>query len=130
MLQVGTLPLVERGRSFELGLGVDRRAGSYRVSGNVLVSSRSADSGALEETDASLVAALDRSFARDTRRIRIFGVYNPAQESVFGRVIASFDLRDNVVLETSTGIFSGSGTDALSRLEQRDFLYARLKVFF
>jgi hypothetical protein len=73
---------------------------------------------------------VDRSFARETRQLRTFAVYNPTDESGFGRLIASFNLRDDVTLEASGGWFVGSGVDSLSRLATRDFLYTRLKVSF
>lgn len=130
-LQVIGQPLTVDGRSFEAGLGADRRAGDYRVSVNAVVSGREAISGAaIDETDTLLVLSLDRSFARETRHLRTFAVYNPGEDSAFARVVASFNLRDSVTLEASGGWFGGTGADVLGRLATRDFLYARLKVFF
>jgi hypothetical protein len=80
--------------------------------------------------DVTLITAIERSFARESRVVRVFAVYNPAEESAFARVIANFSVRDNVAVETSGGWFTGSGIDALSSLATRDFVYARLKVFF
>ena len=110
--------------SLETGVGVDRRAGSYRVTGTAMFS-RSPD-----RRDFTLVSSIDRSFARETRSIRAFGVYNPREDSAFARVIASASLRDNVSLEGSAGWFAGEGAGVLARFADRDFLYARLKVFF
>jgi hypothetical protein len=45
-------------------------------------------------------------------------------------VIGAFSLRDNVWLEGSGGLFTGTSLDVIGRLTRRDFLYARLKVFF
>lgn len=120
----------EAGGGLETGVGVDRKAGSYRVSGNAVLSKRWADQGSIDRTDVTLVAALDRSFARETRSIRAFAVYNPGERSAFARVIASFSLRDRVALEASGGLFSGHALDALSLLASRDFVYLRLKVFY
>ena len=74
--------------------------------------------------------SVDRSFARETRSIRAFAVYNPDEQSTFARVIGSFSLRDNVALEASAGLFAGEGADVLARFADRDFLYLRLKVFY
>jgi hypothetical protein len=112
------------GRSVEGGIGADRRAGDYRVAGNVLWSWRSTDG-----SDLSLVLSADRSFARETRTVRVFAVYDPADGTAFGRVIAAVSLRDNVWLEGSGGLFTGSAPDTLGLLTRRDFLYARLKIF-
>jgi hypothetical protein len=111
--------------AFEGGVGVDRRAGEYRVAGNVLLTHTRAD-----DTDVLLVAAADRTFVQDTRRLRLFGVYDPVDDTLFARAIAAISLRDNVWLEGSAGLFAGDSPDTFGRLARRDFLYASLKVFF
>ena len=115
---------VEMRNTFDGGVGVDRRAGEYRIAANVLVSHEPGD------TDVTLVGAADRSFARDTRRLRMFAVYDPADDTAFVRGIAALSLRDDVWLEGSAGVFTGSSPDTLGRLTRHDFAYARLKVFF
>jgi hypothetical protein len=77
-----------------------------------------------------LVGAIDRSFARQTRSVRAFGVYNPIDDSAFGRVVLAISPADDVSIEFSGGVFAGSGRDVLSLLATRDFFTARLKVFF
>ena len=125
------LDLIE-GRTVEAGIGVDRKAGNYRVSGTLIFTEQP------DRNDITLVTLIDRSFARETRSLRAFAVYNPRAGSAFARVIASLSLRDNVSLEGSGGWFTGGGlpraqsrvVDILARFADRDFLYARLKVFF
>jgi hypothetical protein len=39
-------------------------------------------------------------------------------------------LRDEVTVEVSGGWFLGDGRDTISRFADRDFVYARLKVYF
>ena len=60
----------------------------------------------------------------------MFGVYDPADAKAFTRVICAVSVRDNVWLEGSAGVFTGSSLDVIGRLTHRDFIYARLKVFF
>jgi hypothetical protein len=117
-------------RSFEGGIGADRRAGSYRVALNAVVSRA-------DDTDVTLVGWAERTFARETRSARVLAVYDPADETAFVRGIGAVSLRDSVWLEGSAGWFTGqapstaaSGVDVLSLLSRRDFLYARLKVHF
>jgi hypothetical protein len=129
-LQAAAIPVTIAGKALEGGLGIDRKAGAYRISGNVVVTTRWAESALFDRTDVTLVAAVDRTFARETRTVRIFSVYNPGEASAFARVISTFSVRDDVAFEVSGGLFTGGGTDALSRLATRDFAYARLKVFF
>lgn len=129
------------GRSVEGGIGMDRRAGDYRVSGNVLLSRRRVDRAELpanaipfdteiENTDVTLVGWAERTFTNETRAVRLLAVYNPDASSAFLRGIVAFSLRDNVWLETSAGWLRGTELDLLSRLSTRDFVYARLKVYF
>jgi hypothetical protein len=118
------------GQSIEAGLGVDRRAGSYRLAGNVLIARRTAGEEGLEESDVTLVVAADRSFARETRTLRLFAVYDPTEGTTFTRCIGAVSLRDDVWLEASGGLLTGTSTTTFGRLSRRDFLYARLKVYF
>lgn len=120
----GVLRGVE-GRSAEGGVGIDRRAGNYRVASNVLASWNTLD----READVSIVAAIDRNFARETRTLRVFGVYDPEDRTLFARLIVAISLRDNLWLEGSGGLFNGSASDTLGRLTRRDFIYTRLKLF-
>jgi hypothetical protein len=119
--------------AFEGGVGVDRRAGAYRVSGNLLVSdtgAAEANTGTAHATNVSLVAALDRSFARESRHLRTFAVYNPRDDSAFARAILALNLKDDVTFELSGGVFAGTGRSRLGRFASRDFVYARVKLFF
>lgn len=120
-------------RSVEGGVGVDRRAGDFRVSATVLGVARrlrEGASGVIDRHDLQLVTSVDRSFARETRRLRVFGVYNPGDRSAFVRGIGGVSLRDGWWLEASAGWLTGSGTDTLSRLAERDFVYLRARVYF
>lgn len=117
-------------RSFEGGIGADRRAGNYRVALNALVSHA-------DDTDVTLVGWAERSFTRGTRTARLLAVYDPGDETAFVRGIGAVSVRDNFWLEASAGWFTGeatgtaqSGTDVLELLSRRDFVYARLKVYF
>jgi hypothetical protein len=118
-------------RSFEGGIGADRRAGSYRVALNAVVTRA-------DDTDLTLVGWAERSFARETRSARLLAVYDPADDTAFVRGIGAVSVWDNVWVEASAGWFTGEpssstapgGIDVLSLLARRDFLYARVKVHF
>jgi hypothetical protein len=117
-------------RSFEGGIGADRRAGNYRVALNAVVSRG-------DDTDVTFVGWGERTFARETRSIRLLGVYDPSDQTTFVRGIGSWNVRDNVSVELSAGWLTSddagpprSGTDVLALLSRRDFLYTRLKFHF
>ena len=133
----GPAPGIVKGRSIDAGLGVDRKAGAYRVSATALFhreayadtmqSATGIDRG---RSDISLIVSGDRTFARERHRIRTFGVYNPNESSAFLRAIATTKVRDNVALEASGGWFAGGGRDLIGRFRDSDFLYARLRYYF
>ena len=61
--QSAVAPRAMDGRSVEGGVGADRKAGDFRVSGNVLVRRRFVDDGpatAFDETDVNLIASIDQ----------------------------------------------------------------------
>jgi hypothetical protein len=120
-------------RSVEGGVGVDRRAGDYRVSATVLGVARRLRAGAaglVDRHDLQLVTSIDRSFAGETRRLRVFGVYNPGDRSAFVRGVGGLSVRDGWWVEASAGWLTGRGVDTLSRLSERDFVYLRARVYF
>jgi hypothetical protein len=120
------------GHAFDAGAAVDRKAGSYRVSGQVLVHRETYDAAfqLAGRTDVSLIVSADRAFSRQKYQGRLFGVYNPASGAGFVRSIATASLRDNLALEGSLGWFAGSGVDNIGRFADSDFMYLRLKYFF
>lgn len=118
------------GSSFDAGGGVDRRAGEYRVSGQVLFHRETYDAARDSRTDVSLIVSADRTFSRQKYEGRLFGVYNPASGAAFVRGIARANLRDNLALEGSIGGFTGDGADNIGRFADSDFAYVRLKYFF
>ncbi len=132
-LQAGDRFAALAARSVEGGVGVDRRAGDYRVSATVLGVARRlrpGEAGIVDRHDLQLVTSVDRSFARETRRLRVFGVYNPGDRSAFVRGVGGVSLRDGWWLEASAGWLTGRGADTLSRLAERDFVYLRARVYF
>ena len=84
----------------------------------------------VDRHDLQVVTSVDRSNARDTRRLRLFGVYNPGDRSAFVRGVGGVSVRDGWWLEASAGWLTGNGTDTLSRLAGRDFVYLRARVYF
>jgi len=130
--QAPAAPAALTGHAFDAGAAVDRKAGDYRISGQVLVHAEAYDPvfDVPGRTDVSLIVSADRTFSRQKYQGRLFGVYNPNNASGFVRGIAGATLRDNVALEGSLGWFAGSGLDTISRFADSDFVYVRLKYFF
>jgi hypothetical protein len=118
--------------SWDAGIGIDRKTGDYRLSGSLLVHGEPSD------TSLSFLLAADRTFDRERYRTRTFGVVNTTHGSSFLRNVTTTTLRDNVALEGSIGWFFGDRSfdvaegrsDTIGRFADRDFLYARLKVYF
>ncbi len=126
-------PRVVAGQSIDAGLGVDRKAGAYRVSGTVLLHRESYDApidGDRDRADVSLIVSADRAFARERYQVRAFTVYNATESSAFVRGIATAKLRDNWAIEGSLGWFAGDGRNLIGRFSDRDFGYLRVKYYF
>ena len=127
-------PRVVAGSSLDAGLGIDRKAGDYRLSATLLFHRESFDPAGVthddRRRDLSIIAAADRSFARERYILRTFGVITPSESSAFLRTIATISLRDNVAVEGSGGWFAGDGNDFTGRFAECDFVYLRLKYYF
>jgi hypothetical protein len=126
------------GRSLDAGIGFDRKAGDYTMMGTLLVRRQGSDDDTVHETNVSIVAGATRTFARETRTVRLFGVYDASDRSGFIRAIATVSLRDNLALEGSLGWFVVDAAETrrlssrslVSRFADRDFLYVRLKFYY
>jgi hypothetical protein len=116
------------GHSVQAGLGADWRTGENRFNGSLLLQHR--DAQGFTDTDVSVVAGGERSFAQETRVLRVFGAWNVSDGASFLRTIARWNLRESLWLEGSIGWFFGEGDDLLSRFETRDFVYVKLKRYF
>lgn len=122
------------GRSLQLGAGIDWTSGPWRTFGNVIVR-RAWAVGATAATvpaegGVQLVGGTERTFSRDTRRLRAFAVVDPSEGTAFLRLVGAWNLRDNLWLEGSSGVFTGDGTDLLGQFTARDFVSARIKYYF
>jgi len=119
------------GRAIDAGVGFDRRAGSYRVFGSVLLQSQwSAADAAVEKTNVSVVGSIERQLARDKYLVRAFSIVNASDGSGFIRALGIWHPRDNFALEFSAAAFFGTGDDTLSRFKERDFVLSRVVVLF
>ena len=120
-----------KGRAIDAGVGVDRAAGDYHLFGSLVWHREwftSPSSGSKEHLN--VIASVDRRFSRERYLARVFGVLNPGDRSGFVRGLASWSVRDNVLLEASGGAFLGEGTDTISRFSERDFVFLRVRYHF
>jgi hypothetical protein len=129
----GLGPTVD-GRSLQVGAGLDWTTGPWRTFGNVIVRRSWAvgDRAALVPADGGvqLVGGVERTFARDTRRVRAFAVVDPPEGTAFVRGLGAWNVRDNLWLEGSAAWFAGQGSDFLGRYTERDFVSVRVKYYF
>ena len=129
-LESATAPGVLYGSSIDAGLGVDRKAGEFRLSATLLVHRERYDATDDSDTNVSLIFSADRTLARERYQLRAFTVYNPSEQSAFARGIATATLRDDLAAEASVGWFVGDGRDRIGRFSDSDFLYLRVKYYF
>jgi len=130
-LAAASRPGLVDGHVVEAGIGVDRRASGFRLYGAVFGRREwSAEDPAVNRADTSLMGSVERTLARDRYTVRVFGLVNPADGSGFLRGLVSWRIEDNVVLDASAGTFLGTGDDTISRFDDRDFVFARLRYYF
>lgn len=119
--------------ALDVGAGVDRSAGDYRLFTSVVWHRDWATGGPTRvNDDLSIIGSVERRFSRDRYLLRVFGVGNPLDDSGFLRALAAWSVRDNVTLEASGGLLFGSTSsmDTLSRFRDRDFAFVRVRWFF
>ncbi len=126
-----TVPGAVRGRVIDAGIGIDRRAGDFRVYATGLFHREwSAEDPGVERKDFTVVGSVERSLAREVHLVRAFAVVNPADQSAFLRGLWRWLVADNTALEVSAGAFLGTSDDTLGRFKRRDFVFARLRRAF
>ena len=119
-----------QGRSVDVGIGFDRRAGEFRLFGSgILHREWSSTDPSVERTDVSLVGSIERSFDRERYLSRAFAVVNPGDRSMFLRGLFAWKPRDRVAIEGSGGAFVGSSDDTLGRFKTRDFVLVALRTW-
>jgi len=120
-----------KGRAIDAGVGVDRSAGDYHLFGSLVWHREWLTAGPPSAREhLNVIASVDRRFSRERYLARVFGVLNPDDRSGFVRGLFSWNVRDNVLVEASGGVFLGHGTDTISRFTDRDFGFLRARYSF
>jgi hypothetical protein len=112
-------------RAFDLGAGVDRKTGEFRVFGSVLMHRDVAVGTKPPQTNVNVVG----SIGRERYLVRVFGLSNPRDRSGFARALLVWSATDQLGIEVSAAKFMGTGDDTISRFAGRDFLLARVRYY-
>lgn len=116
-------------QSFDVGAGVDRKTGEFRVFASAIVHRDFATPFAPASTNLDVIGSLERKFGRDHYLARVFAIVNPADRSGFVRGLAIWSVSDRLSVEASAAKFAGTGDDSISRFSGRDFIGARLRWY-
>ena len=116
-------------RSLDIGAGLDRKTGEFRLFGSVLMHRDVARLGAAARTNTSVVGSIERKFHRDQWLGRVFGVVNPSDQSGFVRALLAWSVNDRLGIEASAAKFLGTGDDTISKFAGRDFVMTRIRYF-
>ena len=112
-------------------MGVDRRAGAFRVFSSVVLHREwSEEDPLVARTDVNVVGSIERSFGRERYLARAFAVVNPIDAAVFLRAALVWSARDRLTVEGSAGAFMGTSDDTIGRFKTRDFMVVRLRTWF
>ena len=119
-----------RGRSADVGIGLDRRVAEFRVFASTIVHREWSDlDREIDRTDVSVVGSIERAFGRERYLGRAFAVVNPRDEAAFLRGLMAWRPRDQMSLEASAGAFLGTASDAIGRFRTRDFVLGSVRVW-
>jgi hypothetical protein len=116
-------------QAFDLGAGVDRKTGEFRVFASAIVHRDFATPFSTASTNLDLIGSVERKFGRDHYLARIFAVGNPDDRSAFVRGLFVWSATDQVGLELSAAKFAGTGDDGISRFAGRDFAGLRVRWY-
>jgi len=116
-------------QSLDVGLGVDRKTGEFRVFASAIVHRDMATPFAASATNVNLIGSIERKFGRDHYLARVFGIANPDDRSGFVRGLFLWSATDTVAIEASAAKFIGTGDDGISRFSGRDFAGIRLRWY-
>jgi len=116
-------------QSFDIGAGVDRKTGEFRVFASAIVHRDFATLATAPSTNFNLIGSIERKFRRDHYLARAFAIVNPDDRSGFLRGLLLWSATDQLALELSAAKFVGTGDDAISRFAGRDFAGLRIRWY-
>lgn len=116
-------------QSFDIGAGIDRKAGDFRVFASAIAHRDFATPFAPATNNVNLIGSIERRFARERYLARVFGVANPDDRSGFVRGVFVWSVRDTLALEASGAVFIGHGDDGIARFAGRDFAGVRIRWY-
>ena len=116
-------------QAFDVGLGVDRKTGEFRVFASAILHRDEATLFAPASSNFNVIGSVERRFGRDHYLARVFGIANPDDRSGFIRGLFLWSATDKVAIEASAAKFIGTGDDGISRFSGRDFAGLRVRWY-
>lgn len=141
-LQARGTPVSASGRSVQVGFGADRTIAGYRVMGELLWRDARLGKPSLpydpltgaparfDTRSLTTVGILERRFARETRLVRAFGIYDATAHNTLVRATGAISLREGLWLEGTAGWFAGRRRGLLGPWMDSDFVSMRLTQDF
>lgn len=116
-------------QAFDIGVGVDRKTGEFRLFASAIVHRDFATPFAKPANNFNVIGSVERKFGREHYLARAFGIVNPDDRSGFLRGLFIWSATDKVAIEASAAKFVGTGDDGISRFSGRDFAGLRLRWY-
>jgi hypothetical protein len=141
-IQARATPVSASGRTVQVGLGADRSLAGNRLLGELVWYRAALDAPSLpldpltaapprfDRRSFSAVAIAERQFARGTRVLRGFGLYDAVARNGLARAIAAISPRDGLWLESSIVWFSGRRAGFVGPFVDDDFVSVRITKHF
>jgi hypothetical protein len=137
-IQARGTPVIASGRTVQAGFGADRTIAGYRVLAELVAHHAMIDAPSLatdpltaapprfDRRSLTAVGILERQFARETRLIRGFGIYDAVNKNGIARAVGAISPRENWWVEGTAVWFSGRRAGFLGPFVDDDFLSVRL----
>lgn len=131
-------PVTASGRTVQAGLGADRSIAGYRVLGELVWHQTEIDTPSLpidpltagpprfDRRSLTAVGIVERQFARETRYIRGFGIYDGVNKNGIARAVGAFSPREGLWVEGTAVWFSGRRAGFVAPFVDDDFLSVRV----
>lgn len=141
-IQARRSPVTASGRTVQAGFGADRSLAGFRVLGELIWHHAEIDTPSLptdpltgvapvfERRSLTAVGIVERQFARQTRLIRGFGIYDGVNKNGIARAIAAISPRQGFWVEGTAVWFSGRRAGLLGSFIDDDFVSVRLIQHF
>lgn len=140
-IQARRSPVTAAGRTIQAGIGADRSLRGYRILGEAIWSDAAVETPSpidpftnlppvFDRQSLASVGIVEKTFARGTRLVRGFGIYDSLNRNGIARAVAAMSLREGLWIEGTAAWLSGQRRGFFGNFIDDDFVSLRLIKHF